>query len=298
MKLLKGIEMSMKSKRGITRRDMLGAAGVVAAGVGLPAIVKGADKPGVKKGRINQSVCKWCYGKVSFEDLAVHSAKIGLKGLDLANPGQWDDLKKHGLICTMTPSHGIGKGLNRIENHEECIGKIRKAIEDTAAAGFPNVICFSGNRRGMDDDEGLKNCAIGLKKIVGLAEKKNVTICMELLNSKVNHKDYMCDRTHWGAELVKQVGSPRFKLLYDIYHMQVQEGDVIATIRKFKDCIGHYHTAGVPGRNEFDENQELYYPAIMRAIVKTGFKGYVGQEFIPKRDPLTSLTKAVEVCDV
>jgi hydroxypyruvate isomerase len=293
---MKGIEMN--SGKGVTRRDVLGAVGVVAAGVGFPTIVRAAQTSGVKNGRINQSVCKWCYGNVSFEDLAVHSAKIGLKGFDLASPNQWADLKKHGLICTMTPSHGIGKGLNRIENHEECCAQISKAIDDTAAAGYPNVICFSGNRAGMDDAEGLKNCEIGVKKVVGLAEKKKVTICMELLNSKRNHKDYMCDRTHWGAELVNRVGSDRFKLLYDIYHMQVQEGDVIATIREFADCIGHYHTAGVPGRNEFDETQELYYPAIMKAIVATGFKGYVGQEFIPKKDPLTSLTAAVEICDV
>ncbi len=277
---------------------MLSAAGVAAAGVSFPAIVKAADKPGVKNGRINQSVCKWCYRKVSLEDLAAHSAKIGLKGLDLASPNQWPVLKKHGLVCTMTPSHGIGKGLNRIENHAECLGKIRKAVEATSDAGFRNVICFSGNRAGMDDDEGLKNCAIGLKQVVGLAEKKNVTICMELLNSKRNHKGYMCDRTHWGGELVRRIGSPRFQLLYDIYHMQVQEGDVIATIKEYKDCIGHYHTAGVPGRNEIDETQELYYPPIMKAIVETGFKGYVGQEFIPKKDPLTSLTEAVEICDV
>lgn len=290
--------MSMKSKSGITRRDVLGAAGVAAAGIGLPAIVKAADKRGAKKGRINQSVCKWCYRKVSFEDLAAHSAKIGLKGLDLASPNQWPALKKHGLVCTMTPSHGIGKGLNRIANHAECLGRIRKAIEDTSDAGFRNVICFSGNRAGMDDNEGLKNCEIAIKQIVGLAEKKNITICMELLNSKRNHKGYMCDRTHWGGELVRRIGSPRFQLLYDIYHMQVQEGDVIATIKEYKDCIGHYHTAGVPGRNEIDETQELYYPPIMKAIVETGFKGYVGQEFIPKKDALTSLTNAVEICDV
>jgi hydroxypyruvate isomerase len=198
----------------------------------------------------------------------------------------------------MTPSHGIGKGLNRIANHAECLGRIRKAIEDTSDAGFRNVICFSGNRAGMDDNEGLKNCEIAIKQVVGLAEKKNVTICMELLNSKRNHKGYMCDRTHWGGELVRRIGSPRFQLLYDIYHMQVQEGDVIATIKEYKDCIGHYHTAGVPGRNEIDETQELYYPPIMKAIVETGFKGYVGQEFIPKKDALTSLTNAVEICDV
>jgi len=277
---------------------MLTAAGVAAVGAGFPTVVKAAGKRGVKKGRIRQSVCKWCYRRVSFEELAAHSAKIGLAGFDLASPGQWPILKKYGLICTMTPTHGIGKGLNRIENHAECLGRIRKAIEVTSDAGFPNVICFSGNRAGMDDDEGLKNCAIAIKQVVGLAEKKKVTICMELLNSKRNHKDYMCDRTRWGAELVRRIGSPRFQLLYDIYHMQVQEGDVIATIREYKDCIGHYHTAGVPGRNEIDQTQELYYPAIMKAIVETGFKGYVGQEFIPKRDPLTSLTEAVEICDV
>jgi len=289
----------MSNKINITRRNMLATAGAAAAGITIISNANAQEKRGVKKGRIQQSVCKWCYGRTSFEDLAAHSAKIGLKGFDLAGPGEWAALKKHGLICTMTPSHGIGKGLNRIENHDECLGQIRKAIENTADAGFPNVICFSGNRAGMDDDEGLKNCEIALKKVVGLAEEKKVTICMELLNSKRNHADYMCDRTHWGAKLVKTVGSPRFKLLYDIYHMQVQEGDVIATIKEYADCIGHYHTAGVPGRNEFDETQELYYPAIMKAILDTGFKGYVGQEFIPKKpDALASLTEAAEICDV
>jgi hydroxypyruvate isomerase len=295
---LKGIRMSNEESN-ITRRNMLTAAGAVAAGVTIISSTNAQEKRGVKKGRIQQSVCKWCYGRTSFEDLAAHAARIGLKGFDLAGPGEWATLKKYGLICTMTPSHGITKGLNRIENHEECLAQIRKAIENTADAGFPNVICFSGNRAGMDDEEGLKNCEIALKQVVGLAEEKKVTICMELLNSKRNHADYMCDRTHWGAKLVRKIGSARFKLLYDIYHMQVQEGDVIATIREYADCIGHYHTAGVPGRNEFDETQELYYPAIMKAILDTGFKGYVGQEFVPKKpDPLASLTEAVEICDV
>jgi hydroxypyruvate isomerase len=198
----------------------------------------------------------------------------------------------------MTPSHSIGVGLNRLENHDDCLEKIRQSIIATSEAGFPNVICFSGKREGMDDEQGLDNCEIALKKIAPFAEKKKVTICMELLNSKRNHKDYMCDRTHWGAELVKRVGSDNFKLLYDIYHMQVQEGDVIATIKEYSDCIGHYHTAGVPGRNEFDETQELYYPAIVKAILDTGFKGYLGQEFRPKKDPLTSLAEAVKICDV
>lgn len=253
----------------------------------------------VRKGRIKQSVCRWCYGAKSIEDLAAFSAKIGLKSIELVNPKDWGVLKKHGLVCAMSPSHGIVKGLNRKENHAECLTKIRKSIDDTSGAGFPNVICFSGNRAGMDDDEGLKNCAIAVKQVVGLAEKKNIMICMELLNSKRNHKDYMCDRTAWGAELVKRVGSDNFKLLYDIYHMQVQEGDVIATIRENKDYIGHYHTAGVPGRHEIDNTQELYYPAIVKAIIETGYKGYLGQEFKPKsKEPLKSLAQAVRICDV
>ena len=249
------------------------------------------------KGRIKQSVCRWCFGG-PLEKFAAYCAKIGIKSIELAGPDEWPILKKHGLICAMSNTHGIVKGLNRKENHEECLAKIRKSIEVTAEAGFPNVIAFSGNRAGMDDQEGLENCVIALKQVAGFAEKKKITICMELLNSKRSHKDYMCDRTHWGVELCKQIGSPRVKLLYDIYHMQVQEGDVIATIAESKDYIAHYHTAGVPGRNEIDDTQELYYPAIMRAIVETGFKGYVAQEFIPKRDALKSLAQAVKICDV
>jgi len=295
--------MPGKSDSGMTRRDMVAGLATAAAGVTavthLAAPARAQGERGVKKGRIKQSVCQWCYGGVPFNDLAAHAARIGLVGFDLAGPDQWPALKKHGLVCTMTPTHGIGKGLNRKENHEECLAAIRRAIEATSEWGYRNVICFSGNRAGMDDEEGLKNCAIALKQVVGLAEQKKVTICMELLNSKRNHKDYMCDRTHWGVELCKRVGSPRFKLLYDIYHMQVQEGDVIATIRESAEYIGHYHTAGVPGRNEFDDTQELYYPAICRAIIETGFDGYMGQEFIPrKRDKLASLTEAVEICDV
>ena len=302
----KGYWMEEKGKS-IDRRSFIKTGSTAAVVIGLSAgIAKGAkeDKAesteviGVKNGRIKQSVCKWCYGGISLEELAAYSAKLGIKGIDLINPKDWHILKKHGLECSITPTHSIGKGLNRIENHEECLAKIRKSIDATSDAGFKNVICFSGNRKGMDDDEGMKNCAIGLKQIVGYAEEKNVIICMELLNSKRNHKDYMCDRTHWGVELAKQVGSDNFKLLYDIYHMQVQEGDVIATIKESKDYIGHYHTAGVPGRNEIDDTQELYYPAIMKTIVKTGFTGYVGQEFVPKRNKLNSLAESVRICDV
>jgi hydroxypyruvate isomerase len=226
-------------------------------------------------------------------------ASLGLRGIDLVEPAQWDILKRFGLICTMTPSHGIVKGLNDPANHDECLMRIRNAIEATAAARFPNVICFSGNRTGkISDEAGLRNCNRAIKRVIRLAEKKKVTLCMELLNSKINHPRYMCDNTRWGAELVKRVGSERFKLLYDIYHMQVQEGDVIDTIRKHVEVIGHYHTAGVPGRGEIHEGQELYYPAIMRAIAQTGFKGYVAHEFTVKHRHIDALRRAAMICDV
>lgn len=279
------------------RRFLAGSSAGLAAGLAGSAW---AEEPVMKlKGRIRQSVCRWCYNSISLDTFAAYCARIGIQSIELVEPADWPILKKHGLICAMTPSHSITKGLNRIENHPECLAKIRSAIEASSAEGFPNVICFSGNRAGLDDAEGLKNCETAVKQIAGFAEEKKVTLCMELLNSKRNHKDYMCDRTAWGAELVRRVGSPRFKLLYDIYHMQVQEGDVIATIREYADCIGHYHTAGVPGRNEIDDTQELNYPAVMKAIFETGFGGYVGQEFIPRqKDPLASLAKAAALCDI
>jgi len=291
----------------VTRRSVMTTAGTaaVAAVLGRGASSFAAkereekgDEPFVRNGRIHQAICPGVVGRGGLEAALPRLAKMGIQGIDLLNPDQFGLLKGTGLICTMTRTHSLTKGLNRKENHAECLAVLRKAIEATADAGFPNVITFPGNREGMADDEGLKNCAIALKQIVGMAEARKVTICMELLNSKLNHRDYMCDHTAWGAELVKAVGSDRFKLLYDIYHMQVQEGDIIATIRKYKDCIGHYHTAGVPGRNEIDETQELYYPAIMRAIVETGYKGYVAHEYGPKKDPMTSLAKAIRICDV
>jgi hydroxypyruvate isomerase len=251
------------------------------------------------KSRIRQSVCRWCFKDVPLPELAAEAVGMGLVGIDIVEPEGWPTLKQRGLICTMTPSHAIEVGLNDPANHESCLRKIRSAIEATAAAGFPNVICFSGNRQpNISDQQGSENCAKALKQIIGLAEERNVTIHMELLNSKLNHPGYMCDRSDWGADLVSRVGSPRFKLLYDIYHMQVQEGDVIATIRKHGGAIGHYHTAGVPGRHEMDQHQELFYPAIMHAIADSGFSGIVAHEFIPRHDPITSLRKAVATCDV
>ena len=285
----------------ITRRSMM----KTTAAIGAAALTSSSalaepttSSPPAMKGRIRHSACQWCFKDWDMETFCANAQKLGLVGIDLLGPDWFPTLKKYNLIGTMTRSHGIGKGLNRKENWDECLGQIRTAIEVTSEAGYPNVICFSGNRDGMDNEEGLKNCAAALKQVVGLAEEKKVTICMELLNSKLNHKDYMCDRTPWGAKLVDTVGSDRFKLLYDIYHMQIDEGDVIATIRKYKDQIGHYHTAGVPGRNEIDDTQELYYPAIMRAIADTGFKGVVAQEFIPKRDAYASLAESIKICDV
>ncbi len=285
----------MTERARLSRRELLGAAAVGAVVISA----SGEENPvAVRNGRVNQSVCKWCYGNLSVAELAAAGKAMGLGGIDLVGPGDWPTLKEHGLVGTMCPSHGIGKGLNRRENWDECLASVRQGIDACAEWGFPNVICFSGNRDGMDDDEGMKNCAEALKQVVGLAEQKGVTICMELLNSKRDHRDYMCDLTPWGVELCKLVGSERFKLLYDIYHMQIDEGDVIATIREYHDYIGHYHTGGVPGRHEIDTTQELYYPAIMKAIVDTGYTGWVAHEFIPARDPLTSLREAAELCDV
>jgi hydroxypyruvate isomerase len=288
-----------------TRRTLLATAGAAAAALaaGRPAPAEDA-KPAAPapalKGNLKQSVCRWCFGKIPLEKLASAAVKMGLKSIELLKAEEVPVAKAAGLTCAVLSGAGgpIPDGWNRKENHAKLAASMRKGIEFAAAEGLPNVITFSGNRKGMSDDEGFENCAAGLKEIVGFAEEKKVTIIMELLNSKVNHPDYMCDRTAWGVALCKKVGSPRFKLLYDIYHMQIMEGDVIATIKASKEWIAHYHTAGVPGRHELDDNQELNYPAICKAIVETGYTGYLGQEFIPVRDPLTSLEQAVRLCDV
>lgn len=280
------------------RRELLAGAGLAAAALTLPRMVLAQGAP-ARKGRIRQCACPGAFGKTTFEEKCRIAKQLGLLGIDLVRPGpDWDTLKSYGLICSMVPSHSLTKGLNAKANHEECLAAIRQSIEAAAAAGYPNVICFSGNRNGISDEEGWENCTIALKQVVGLAEQKRVTLCMELLNSKRNHKDYQCDRTAWGVELCKRVGSPNFKLLYDIYHMQIMEGDIIATIRENLQYIGHIHTAGVPGRNEIDETQELYYPAIMRAIAEAGYTGFVSHEYTPKGDPVASLEKAIQICDV
>ena len=256
------------------------------------------------KGNINHSACKWCYPALSVEELAQAAVTMGMKSVELLHPEEWPVLEKYNLICAMPfgpvtdGKRAIPDGFNEPSNHEWLIPMFNERIAQVAEAGYPSVICFSGNRRGMDDETGLENCVAGLKHIIPTAERLGVTVCMELLNSKVDHADYMCDRTAWGVELCDRVNSERFKLLYDIYHMQIMEGDVIRTIRDFHAYIGHYHTGGNPGRNEIDDSQELNYPAIMRAIVETGYTGFVGQEFVPSRTPLISLREAVHICDV
>jgi len=263
------------------------------------------------KGNIKHSVCYWCYQRhVKLDEFCRAAKRIGLQSVELLNPPDFPTLKKHGLHCAMvsfpqgkTPQGvkvgGIPRAFNRVEHHDTLLEIYEPHIKASAEAGFRNVICFSGNRDGLDDEQGLENCAIGLKRLMKLAERHKVTISMELLNSKVNHKDYQCDHSEWGVELCRRVGSERFKLLYDIYHMQIMEGDIIATINKHHEYFSHYHTGGVPGRAEIDETQELYYPAICRAIAKTGFKGFIAQEFIPKRkDKIASLKQGVEICDV
>ena len=290
--------------QGVTldRRTWLQAMAGAAAAATLPwdSLAGAAEL----KGRIHQSVCLWCYNgymkkaNLSLDDFAAACAKLGLKSIELTGPGEWPTLKKHGRSCAMVSSHGIGKGLNRVENHEECLAAVRKGIDQAADAGFPNVITFSGNREGMDDEEGLQNCVAGLKKIAPYAEQKKITVCLEFLNS-INHKDYMADTTKWCVRLVQQVGSPRIKVLYDIYHAGMMKEDVLADIKTHHECWGHYHTGGLPGRNEIDETQTLDYAQLMRAIADSGYEGYVGQEFIPKRpDALASLEQAVRICDV
>jgi hydroxypyruvate isomerase len=253
------------------------------------------------KGNINHSVSRWCFDTLDLETLCVEAKKMGITGIDLVGPEAWPMLKKHNLVSTMCNGAELNlvDGFNDLQFHEKLIQRYTEMIPRVAEAGYKNLICFSGNRRGKTDEEGWTNCVIGLQKLIPLAEKYNITLVMELLNSRIDHKDYQCDRTAWGVELAKRINSPNFKLLYDIYHMQIDEGDVIRTIKNNIQYIAHFHTAGVPGRNEIDGTQELNYPAIMKTIAATGFKGFVGQEFVPKNpDKLASLQQAITICDI
>lgn len=258
-----------------------------------------ADPPSARRGRLRQSVCAWCFPGMSLDELCELAKELGIGSVELLSEDQLRIPAKHGLTCAVANGPGgITKGWNRRENHDELVAKSEALLPKVAAAGIPQMIVFSGNRAGLSDSDGLKNCAEGLRRITPIADKCGVTIIMELLNSKVDHGDYMCDHTAWGVKLCKEVGSDRFKLLYDIYHMQVMEGDVIRTIRDNHQYIAHYHTAGNPGRSNLDDSQELNYKAICEAIVGTGFQGWVAQEFMPRGDARTSLAAAVRICDV
>lgn len=289
-------------------KSMIAGTAAVGASAMAPAMASSASANSATlkfKGNINHSVCQWCFNTIPLDDLCKAVKKIGFNAIDLLGPKDWPTIQKYGIYSSMCYHGGkisLTDGFNHAEYHEQLVKDYLDVIPLMKQAGYTNLICFSGSRKGMDDETGLKNCVEGLRKILPLAEKNGVILQMELLNSKVNHKDYMCDRTAWGVELCKRLGSANFKLLYDIYHMQIDEGDVIHTIKDNYQYLGHYHTAGVPGRHELDENQELNYPAIMRAIVETGFKDYVAQEFIPtSKDPkeqIAALKAAIKVCDV
>ena len=284
----------------LSRRSAL-LSTAAAAAASLAHRLDAADTASGLKGHINHSVCKWCYDKVKLEDLAKFAKELGMSSIELLEVKDIPTVNKYGLTCAMVSGipGGITQGLNRFENHDKMVEWFAATAPEVVKVGCQNVICFSGNRKGQADEEGIKNCAAGIKRLLPIAEKHGLTLVMELLNSKVNHADYQCDTSKWGVALCEAVGSERFKLLYDIYHMQIMEGDVIATIKKHHKWFAHYHTGGVPGRNEIDESQELYYPAIMKAIADTGFKGHVAQEFIPKRpDVLASLKQGVTICDV
>ena len=295
--------MSRSSRREAIKQLATGSLGL-AAGASLSSF--STEQENMKpKGNINHSVCYWTHNFLSLEELCAVVKKIGFNAIDLLTPKEWPTVQKHGITCSMCYTAGkisLTEGWNHKENHAWLIKDFTEAIPLVAAAGYKNLICFSGNRNGMDDETGMKNCVDGLKQIMSLAEKNNVIIQMELFNSKIDHKDYMCDKSAWGVELCKRIGSSNFKLLYDIYHMQINEGDVIRTIKDHHEYFGHFHTAGVPGRHEINETQELYYPAIIKAILETGYKGYVAQEYIPtgktSEEKVAALKKAIKVCDV
>jgi hydroxypyruvate isomerase len=290
----------------LTRRSLLKSS-LAGAALGMPSVAldpaataKIASPAAARKGRIHQSVCRWCYEKIPLDKLTEYAASIGLMGVDLLNVDEFEVARRYGLICTMGYAGGgeIGKALNRVENHAAIEQAFRTNIPLAQKAGVPNVITFSGNRAGMSDDEGAKNTIIGLNRVKKIAEDHGVNICLELLNSKRNHPDYMADHTAWGVRVMEEVNSPNVKLLYDIYHMQIMEGDLADTIRENIRWIAHFHTGGVPGRHELDAHQEVQWAFVMQAIADAGFRGYVAHEFIPTGDPFVSLRSAVDLCDV
>jgi hydroxypyruvate isomerase len=285
----------------ISRRDLFKSVASGVAMVSLPSASRSEQHtPVARKGNIKQSVARWCYQKIPLEQLCEAAAQMGCKAIDLLNPDEWEVPRRYGMVCAMGYGGGgeLTDAMNRVENHAKIEEAFRKTIPQAAKADVPNVITFSGNRKGISDEEGAKNTIAGLNRVKKIAEDNGVNICIELLNSKINHPDYMCDHTEWGMWVVQAVNSPRVKLLYDIYHMQIMEGDLVRTIQNNIDWIGHFHTGGVPGRHELDGTQEVQWDGVMRGIAAANYKGYVAHEFIPTRDPLTSLRQAVDLCDV
>jgi hydroxypyruvate isomerase len=297
---------SVLNRRGAFKQLAAGALALSAGADVLQAAADEAQAPElykVRHGRVRQSVIHWCFDPMTPSELAGHAADLGMASVELVAPEFWPELTQRGLVCAITPSHGFSKGFAHQSEHDECIRVLRQSIDQTAAAGFNNVITFSGFRRGLTTEDATKNMVEGLKKITGYAEQKKVTLCLEMLNSRVNitmkgHPDYFCDDFDHAVEICRQVGSERMKLLFDIYHVQIMHGDLIARIRKYHPYIAHYHTAGNPGRNEIDDAQEIHYPGVMKAILETGYQGFVGQEFIPTRDKVASLSEAVKICDI
>jgi hydroxypyruvate isomerase len=290
--------MNPLSSHLVRRRDFLSTLASVGALAALPSIAHAAP---VRAGRLKQGLCRGVFNgsKLDFDGMCREAARLGAVGFDLVGPESFETLKKHGLIPTLVPGGGgIKKGINDKKNHAEIDPKMREMILAAAGAGAPNVIVMAGDRAGLTDAEGADNSVAFLNNIKALAEEKKVTLCIELLNSKVNHPGYMADHTSWGVEVCKRVNSPNVKLLYDIYHMQIMEGDVIRTIRDNIQYIGHFHTAGNPGRHEFDESQELYYPAICKAIAETGFQGIVSHEYTPTKDAIATLDQMMKLCEV
>jgi hydroxypyruvate isomerase len=283
------------------------AAAAVGGAFAAPAVLRAVeDDPAwrVKSGKIKQSVVPWCFKPMKVEELAEAAAKLGMASVELVSPNDFPTLKKFGLTCAILGSHGFVKGFNHVEHHEECAQKVLASIDAAKDFGCPNVITFSGMRQKMSDEEGVKNCIDGLKKVIGHAEKQGVTIAIEMLNSRVSeemkgHPGYQCDSLEFAKKVCDGVGSPRMKILFDFYHVQIMHGDVSVRTREYKDYIAHVHTAGVPGRAEIDDTQELNYPPLMKVLLEIGYTGFVGQEFIPRNaDKIASLRHAVRLCDV
>jgi hydroxypyruvate isomerase len=289
----------------LNRRDLLGALAMGLVGAAIPGTLAASARPPIRlsaAGRLKQSVSRWPYGQIPLPDFARQCREIGLAAIDLLQPEEWKVVQDAGLVCSMGyPSARrdfLSTGFNDVANHPMLLRELEASIPLAARSGVPNVITMFGNRRDKSDAEGMANSIVGLKKIAPLAEQHGVTLCVELLNSKVDHRDYQGDHAAWGVEVMKGVGSPRVKLLYDIYHMQIMDGDIIRTIRDDHQYFGHYHTGGVPGRNELDGTQELNWNAVAKGVADTGFQGYFAHEFVPTRDPMTSLREAFAICTV